>query len=135
MGFSCICLSYKRKHNEKAWNDWKEEILKTLNGEQEIELKVVAGLEIANSGVEDKYKLLNVPVSYTRKELPTDIDEATIREKIKCWDHLKQIFGEVPQENNINFEFLIRVNCTEVLEPQEVIPRKIGGSLAFHSQQ
>lgn len=116
MGFTCICLSYKRKHNEKAWNDWKEEILnKTLNGEQEIELKVVPGLEIANSGVEDKYKWLNVPVAYTRKELPTDIDEATIREKIKCWDHLKQIFGEVPQENNINIEFLIRVNCTEVL--------------------
>ena len=60
--------------------------IKTLNGEKEIDLKVVTGLEIANSGVEDKNKWLTVPATYTRTEFPTDIDEATISEKIWCWD-------------------------------------------------
>ena len=43
------------------------------------------------------------------------------------------IFDKVAQENDINIGFLIRVNCTEALEPQEVIPSKVGGPLAFSS--
>ena len=58
-------------------------IIKTLNGEEEIESSVATGLRIGSSGVEDRSNWLNLPATYTRTEIPADVDEVATKEKIE----------------------------------------------------
>ena len=75
--------------------------IKTLTGEQEIVSTVVTGLRIGSSGLEGRSNWLNLPATYTRKELPADADEVATKEKIEYWDHLKGLIDKVPQKKMI----------------------------------
>ena len=97
-------------------------------------LHVISGLRIASDMEGVRPNWLNLPETYTREELPTDVEELATRGKVAGWEHLnKELVGKVPRKFDIEIGLLIGVNCAKALELQEVIPIKDGGSFAFRS--
>ena len=76
---------------------------------------------------------LNLPATYTREELPADVEEVATRGKVSGWEHLQELVDKVPRKSDIEIGLLIGANCAKALEPQEVIPSKGGGPFAFRS--
>ena len=76
---------------------------------------------------------LNLPATYTREELPADVEEVTTRDKVAGWEHLEKLVDKVLRKSDIETGLLIGANCAKTLEPQEVIPSKDGGPFAFRS--
>ena len=92
---------------------------------------MVTGLKISNADQGGREECLNIPITYSKKELPADIEEIATRQKIMHWDHLKGIVKNLPEDSDVNIDRLIGANCTKALEPQEVIPSSNGGPFAF----
>ena len=57
----------------------KEIIIKTLNGDQEVASTVITGLNVASDMEGVGQYWLNLPATYTREELPADIEEVATR--------------------------------------------------------
>ena len=70
---------------------------------------------------------LDLPATYTKEELPADVEKVATREKVEVWDHLKKIANKVPKVSDIEIGLLFGANCGKALEPQEVIPSKDEG--------
>ena len=104
-----------------------EIMIKSLNDEQEGKSTIMSGLKVRGDSNEDNKRWLDPPATYTKEELPADVEEVATREKIKIWDHLKKIANKVPKASNIEIGLLIGANCAKALEPQQVIPSKDGG--------
>ena len=56
--------------------------VKTLNGEQSIKSTAVSGLRVSSSIAGDKEIWLNLPPVYKRKDVPVDIEEVALQERI-----------------------------------------------------
>ena len=110
-----------------------EMIIRTLNGDQEVASTVISGLRVASDMEGVRQHWLNLPATYTREELPTDIEEVATRDKVAGWEHLKEIVDKVPRKSDIEGGLLIGTNCAKALQPQQVIPSKDGGPFAFTS--
>ena len=76
---------------------------------------------------------LDLPATYTREELPADIEEMATRDKVSGWEHLKELVDKVPRKLDIQTGLLTGANCGNALESHEVIPSKDGGPFAFRS--
>ena len=105
--------------------------IKTLNGEQEMKSTVMSGLKVRGDKNEDNKRWLDLPATYTKGELPADVEEVTTREKIEVWDHLKKIANKVPKLFDIKIGLLIGANTAKAMESQEVIPSKDEGPFAY----
>ena len=117
-----------------AADDKKTDItIKTLNGEQKMKSTVTSGLNVGSDSDEGNKRQLDLPASYSKEDLPADVEEVATREKIEIWDHLKKIANEVPKASDIEIGLLTQANCAKALEPQEVIPSKDGGPFACKS--
>ena len=73
--------------------------IKTLNGEQKMKSTVMSGLKVRSDSDEDTKRWLDLPATYTKEELPADVEEVATREKIEIWDHLKKIANKVQHRN------------------------------------
>ena len=93
----------------------------------------MSGLKVRSDSDEDTKRWLDLPATYTKEELPADVEEVATREKIEIWDHLKKIANKVPMVSDIEIKLLIGANCAKALEPQEVIPIKDGGPFGYKS--
>ena len=56
--------------------------VKTLNGEQSIKSTAVSGLRVSSSIPGDKEIWLNLPPAYKREDVPADIEEVALQERI-----------------------------------------------------
>ena len=65
--------------------------IKTLNGEQKMKSTVMSGLKVRSDSDEDTKRWLDLPATYTKEELPADVEEVATREKIEIWDHLRRL--------------------------------------------
>ena len=114
-----------------AADDKKTEItIKTLNGEQKMKSTVMSGLNVRSDSDKGNKRLLNLPTTYSKEDLPADVEEVATRQKIETWDHLKKIANKVPKVSDIETGLLTEANGAKVLEPQEVIPSKDGRPFA-----
>ena len=117
-----------------AADDKKTDItIKTLNGEQKMKSTVTSGLNVGSDSDEGNKRQLDLPASYSKEDLPADVEEVATREKIQIWDHLKKIANKVPKASDIEIGLLTEANCAKALEPQEVIPSKDGRPFACKS--
>ena len=91
------------------------------------------GLNFRGDSNEDNKRWLDPEVTYTKEELPANVEEIATREKIEIWDHLKKIANKVPKAFDLEIGLLIGANCAKASEPQELIPRKDGGPFAYKS--
>ena len=117
-----------------AADDKKTEItIKTLNGEQKMNSTVMSGLNVRSDSDEANKIQLDLPATYSKEDLPADVEEVATREKIQIWDHLKKIANKVPKASHIEIGLLTEANCAKALETQEVIPSKDGRPFACKS--
>ena len=62
-------------------NGRKTEItIKTLNGEQKMKSTVMSGLKVRSDSDGDTKRWLDLPATYTKEELPADVEEVPTRE-------------------------------------------------------
>ena len=76
---------------------------------------------------------LNLTATYTREELPANVEEVATRDKVAGWERFKEIVDKVPRKSDTEIGLLIGANCAKALEPQQVISSKDGGPFAFRS--
>ena len=69
--------------------------IKTLNGEESQETEAVSGLKVSKSSGQRMW--IDLPVTYTKEDLPVDDEDVATPEKIKKWKYLERIAGEITQ--------------------------------------
>ena len=107
--------------------------IKTLNGEVTNKSSVINGLKVASSrnSFED---WLELPDAYTKKYLPVGKEDVATPSKLKKWGHLERILDEINEDDNISVGLFIGANCTNALEPIDVIPSKNNGPYAIKTR-
>ena len=103
--------------------------IKTLNGEESQETEAVSGLKVSKSSGQSMW--VDLPVIYTKDDLPVGDEDVATPEKIKRWKYLERIAGGITQGQCTSIGLLIGGNCSKALEPLEVIPCEQGGPYAF----
>ena len=103
--------------------------IKTLNGEESQETEAVSGLKVSKSS--GKRTWTDLPVTYTKEDLPVDDEDVATPEKIRKWKYLERVAGEITQWQVISIGLLIGGNCSKALESLEVIPSVQGCPYAF----
>ena len=63
---------------------------------------------------------IDLPVTYTKEDLPVDDEDVGTPEKMRKWKYLERIAGEVTQGQGISIGLPIGGNCSKALEPLEV---------------
>ena len=74
---------------------------------------------------------INIPKAYTKDDLPVDSSEIVTPEKVKKWKYLQEIAEEISHSDDVNVELLIGANCTQALDPVQVIARRDDGPYAM----
>ena len=74
---------------------------------------------------------IDLPVTYTKEDLPVDDKTVATPEKFKRWNYLERIAGEITQRQCISIGLLFKGNCSKALEPLEIIPSDQGGPYTF----
>ena len=69
--------------------------IKTLNGEESQETEAVSGLKVSKSSGQRMW--IDLPVTYTKEDLPVDDEDVATPEKIRKWKYLERIAGEITQ--------------------------------------
>ena len=87
----------------------EKQTIRTLNGEENMESITLTGLKVASDVKGGEW--LNLPATYTKRDLPADMEEVANREKIKRWDHLNTIANRLTEESNFEIGLLIGANC------------------------
>ena len=64
-------------------------------------------------------------------EIPVESYEIAPSGKLQSWNYLEMISREIGNKENIKVDLLIGANCSEVLEPHEVIPGQDKGLYVF----
>ena len=75
--------------------------------------------------------MIDLPVTYSKTDLPVGDKDVVTPNKIKEQKYLDKIADETTQIENISVGILIGRNCSKALEPREVIPSKNAGSYVF----
>ena len=89
---------------------------------------VVENLKVAGSL--GKPKWIKLPRAFTKQELPVDEQEIATSGKVKKWNYLEGIANEICPNTDISVGLLIGTNCTEAVEPKEVISSRKSGPYA-----
>ena len=103
--------------------------IKTLNGEESQETEAVSGLKVSKSSGQSMW--VDLPVIYTKDDLPVGDEDVATPEKIKRWKYLERIACETTQGQCLSIGLLIGGNCSKTLEPLEVIPSEQGDPYVF----
>ena len=99
--------------------------IKTLNREvsQETEATVTSSTR--------KNVQIDLPVSYTRENLPVVDEDIATPDKFKDWRYLERIADKIIQGKDISIGLFSDGNCSKALEPLEVIPSQYYGPYAI----
>ena len=81
--------------------------IKTLNGKQNIESTLVTWLKVSKNVHGEGGRWLNLPATYSREDLPPDIDKVATQEKARKWEHLQIIADKLPTETNMEIGLFI----------------------------
>ena len=73
---------------------------------------------------------IDLPVTYTKEDLPVDDEDVATPEKIRKGKYLERIAGEITEGQCISFGQHIGGNCSKALELLEVIPSEQGSPCA-----
>ena len=103
--------------------------IKTLNGEESQEIEAISDLKVTS--LIGKNVWIDLPVSYTRENLPVGDEDIATLDKIKDWKYLQKIADKIIQGKDISIGLLIGSTCSKALEPLEVIHSKDGDPYAF----
>ena len=107
--------------------------IKTIIGEFESPPKAIDGLQV--SGVNaDKNLWVPLPTTFTRDKLPVDNDDITKPGQLKQWKYLEPVVNQLNFEENISVGLLIGANCTNTLEPIQVLQCRNGGPYEFRTR-
>ena len=105
--------------------------IKTLNGEKSQVTDAISDLKGTSSTGKNVW--IDLPVSYSRENLPVGDEDISTPDKIKDWKYLEKIADKITQGKDISSGLLIGCNCPKAQEPLEVIPSKDGGPYAFRT--
>ena len=75
-----------------------------------------------------------MPTTFISDEFPVDNDSITKPGQLKQWKYLEPVVNQLNLEENISVGLLIGENCTEALEPIQVLQRRNGDPYAFRSK-
>ena len=103
--------------------------IKTLNGEESRETEAVSGLKVSKSSGDRMW--IDLPITYTKEDLPADDEDFATPEKIRRWKYLERIAGEITQGQCISIGLLIGGYCSKALGPLEILPSEQGGPYVF----
>ena len=84
--------------------------IKTLNGEESQETQAMSDLKVTNSTGKNVW--IDLPVSYTRENLPVGDEDIAIPENIKDWKYLERIGAKIIQGKDISIGPLIVGKCS-----------------------
>ena len=94
--------------------------LQTLHGIKHVPTSIVQNLEV--SGLHDR-NTVKLPKCYTRQEIPVDHSQIPKRELFEHFPHLAEVAKEIPPYfQHLGIGLLIGANCSEALQPLQVIP-------------
>ena len=74
---------------------------------------------------------IDLPVTYTKEDLPVGDEDVATPEKIRRWKYLERNAGKITQGQCISIGLLIGGNCSKALKSLDVIPSEQGGPYAF----
>ena len=104
--------------------------IQTVNGSRSVTTTAVNGLVISCSTKHG----LKLPTSYTQENIPVDLNEIPIAEKIAHWPYLNEIADYLPVcILKIPVGLLIGANMLKALEPHEVVASDGPGPYAKRS--
>ena len=89
--------------------------IKTLNGEESQETEAVSVFKVSKSSGERMW--IDLPVTYTKEDLPVGDEDVASLGKIKRWKYLERIASEITQGQCISIGLIIGANCSKALEP------------------
>ena len=81
---------------------------------------MISGLKVASDMKGVRQNWLDLPATYTREELPADVEEVATRDKVAGWEHLKELVDKVCRKSDIEIGLLIGATCAKASEPQGV---------------
>ena len=105
--------------------------IKTLIWEESQQDEAITDLKVISST--EKNTWIDLPVPYTRENLPVEDEDITTLDKIKDWNYLERIADKIILGKDISIGLLIDGNFSRALEPLKVIPKKDGGAYAFRT--
>ena len=74
---------------------------------------------------------LPLPTVFSQPDFPVDVNEIASRATVSQWPHLQRIKDfMLPEDCNIPVGLLIGTDCSEALQPYEVIPKDCDGPYA-----
>ena len=79
--------------------------IKALNGEESQETKAISDLKVTSSN--EKNVWIDLPVSYTRENLPVEDEDIATPDKIKDWKYVEKIADKIIQGKDISIVLLI----------------------------
>ena len=103
--------------------------LATMHGESQVESTILDNLIVTSLDDENPIEL---PLSYTRDEIPADHRQIPTPSIIRQWAHLSEVAKKIPEfEPHLEIGLLIGSNCPSALEPLEVVPCQGDGPFAL----
>ena len=103
--------------------------IKALDAEESQETEAVSGFKVSKPSGQSMW--VDLPVIYTKDDLPVGDEDVATPEKIKKWKYLERIADEITLGQCISIGLLIGGNGSKALYPLEVIPSEQGGPYAF----
>ena len=85
--------------------------IKTLNMEESQEIEAISDLKVTSST--GKIVWIDIPVSYSRENLPVGDENIATPDKVKDWKYLERIADKIILGKDISVGFLISVNCSK----------------------
>ena len=96
--------------------------VKTMNGEVTKSSEMLDGIEVPQASIESKEKVwVQLPSTYTQKDVPDDNIKIATAEKLKKWKYLDKFKPVMSMDDNQEVSLLVGANCVRALEPREVI--------------
>ena len=102
----------------------------TLNGTDTVNSKVLENVRIENQAENSSSIIL--PKVYTRNEIPVSNDDIATKDKLQKWKYLEHISHNF-EKRMLKVEMLIGADCSEALEPINVVPSQNGGPYAYET--
>ncbi|KAI4889683.1 hypothetical protein NFI96_021031, partial [Prochilodus magdalenae] len=75
-----------------------------------------------NGNATSFYKIIPLPVTYSREFIPANRNHIPTPETAKAWSHLEHIADEIAPQQSCDVGLLIGYNCPQALVPRQVVP-------------
>lgn len=112
-------MSEKLRDKLKVEGTTTNLLLTTMHGSSNVESKKVRGLEILDF---HKEHVIQLPVTFSREEIPASRSQIPKKEVVNHWPHLRQVADEMmPYDQTIDVSILIGNDCPRAIRPRQVV--------------